>query len=150
VLEDALLRLADDVIAHGIDAGPHYRVARELLHSRSPRLKSATFVQTPTESAISFALRVVRQLDDTVLAIQGPPGAGKTFAGAHMICELVNHGARVGVTAASHKVITNLLETVLDVAQKSGNPVECVRKVCNRVALPSTRRTKTSMISFRR
>jgi len=33
------------------------------------------------------------------------------------------------VTAASHKVITNLLETVLDVAQKRGNSVECVRKV---------------------
>jgi superfamily I DNA and/or RNA helicase len=39
------------------------------------------------------------------------------------------HGARVGVTAASHKVIANLLETVLDVAQNSGNSVECVRKV---------------------
>jgi predicted RecB family nuclease len=137
VLEDALLRLADDVIAHGIDAGSHHRVARELLHSRSPRLKSATFVQNPTETAISFALRVVTQLDNTVLAIQGPPGAGKTFAGAHMICELVNRGARVGVTAASHKVITNLLETVLDVAQKSGNSVECVRKVSDASPQPS-------------
>ena len=129
VLEDALLRLADDVIVHGIDAGSHYRAARELLHSRSPRLKSAPFVQNLDESALDFARRVVTQLDDTVLAIQGPPGAGKTFAGAHMICELINQGARVGVTAASHKVITNLLETVLDVAQKCVNSVECVRKV---------------------
>jgi len=129
VLEDALLRLADDVVANGVDSGSHYRVTRELLHSRSPRLKSGTFEQTPSEEAIGFALRVVTQLDHTVLAIQGPPGAGKTYAAAHMICKLVDQGARVGVTAASHKVVANLLETVLDVAQSIGTRVDCVRKV---------------------
>jgi predicted RecB family nuclease len=130
VLEDSLQRLADDVIAHGLENASHYRVARELLRSRSPRLSgSAVFAQSPAESAVEFAIRVVGELDDTVLAIQGPPGAGKTFTGANMICELVKQGARVGVTAASHKVITNLLETVLEIADKSGVAVECVRKV---------------------
>ena len=130
VLEDSLLRLAADVIAHGMDNASQYRAARELLRSRSPRLRGGTvFAQSPADSAVQFAVRVITELDDTVLAIQGPPGAGKTFTGANMICELVNRGARVGVTAASHKVIMNLLETVLEIADKAGVPVECVRKV---------------------
>ena len=130
VLEDSLLRLADDVVAHGMDGSSHYRVARELLRARSPRLTGgAVFAQSPTEDAVEFAVRLANELDDTVLAIQGPPGAGKTFTGANMICELVKSGARVGVTAASHKVIVNLLETVLEVADKLGAAVHCVRKV---------------------
>jgi uncharacterized protein len=130
VLEDSLMRLADDVIAHGMENASQYRVARELLRARSPRLRGGkVFVQPAAESAVEFAVRAVQQLDHTVLAIQGPPGAGKTFAGARMICELVKQGARVGVTAASHSVIRNLLEAVLEIADKSSVAVECVRKV---------------------
>ena len=96
------LRVADDVIANGMENAQQYRVARQLLRARSPRLQGgAAFLQSPGESAIAFAIRVVKALDHTVLAIQGPPGAGKTFTGAQMICELVKHGAQVGVTAAS-------------------------------------------------
>lgn len=130
VLEDSLLRLADDVIAQGMDANADYRAARELLRSRSPRLRGQTvFAQHSTESAVEFAIRVVQELDHTILAIQGPPGAGKTFTGASMICELVKRGARVGVTAASHEVVRGLLTNVLAIADKTGLAVECVRKV---------------------
>ena len=52
------------------------------------------------------------RLDPTVLAIQGPPGSGKTYSGARMICALLAAGQRVGVTANSHKVIGNLLDEV--------------------------------------
>jgi uncharacterized protein len=31
-------------------------------------------------------------LDNSAPAIQGPPGAGKTFTGARMICQLVAQG----------------------------------------------------------
>jgi uncharacterized protein len=57
-------------------------------------------------------------LDRTTLAIQGPPGSGKTYTGARMICELVRRGKRVGVTATSHKVIHNLLSGVAKEAAK--------------------------------
>lgn len=53
---------------------------------------------------MQLAVRIVNELDETVLAIQGPPGAGKTYTGARMICEAVRRGLRVGVTAVSHKV----------------------------------------------
>ena len=47
-----------------------------------------------------------------VLPIQGPPGSGKTYSGARMICRLLANGKRVGVTANSHKVIGNLIKEV--------------------------------------
>ncbi|MGH7448668.1 MAG: AAA domain-containing protein, partial [Longimicrobiales bacterium] len=46
------------------------------------------------------------------LPIQGPPGAGKTYTAARIILHLLHAGKRVGITAPSHKVISNLLEEV--------------------------------------
>lgn len=43
------------------------------------------------------------------LTIQGPPGAGKSYTGKHVIAELVKSGARVGIVSNSHKAINNLL-----------------------------------------
>ncbi len=63
------------------------------------------------------------------LPVQGPPGSGKTFTGARMICALVREGRKVGVTAVSHKVITKLLEEVVKAAAEEALPVQCVRKV---------------------
>jgi uncharacterized protein len=68
------------------------------------------------ESDLAAARRLALELDETVLPIQGPPGSGKTYTGARMICELVRHGRKVGITGTSHKVIGNLLRAVLDAA----------------------------------
>jgi hypothetical protein len=89
-------------------------LARELLLARPPRLSSGEFVATPNEPAVDFAVRIAGILDETVLAIQGPPGSGKTFAGGQMICALIKQGKKVGVIANSHKVIRNLLDAVAD------------------------------------
>jgi uncharacterized protein len=48
----------------------------------------------------------------TVLAVQGPPGSGKTTVGAELIRALLDAGKTVGVTATSHAVIGNLLAAV--------------------------------------
>ena len=67
---------------------------------------------------------------NSVLAIQGPPGAGKTYGGARMICELIQRGKKVGVTAVSHKVIRNLLDEVLRAAEEAGiKSLVCAQKV---------------------
>lgn len=62
--------------------------------------------------------RDVVRLDADVLAIQGPPGAGKTYAGGKMICDLVGAGKRVGIAATGHKVIRHLLNAVAKEAAK--------------------------------
>src|SRR5262249_43559085 len=63
-----------------------------------------------------------------ILPIQGPPGAGKTFTGARMICELVRQGKTVGITANSHKVIRNLIDPVIEAADEHGVELHCCHK----------------------
>jgi predicted RecB family nuclease len=59
-------------------------------------------------------VETLRRLDDSYLAVQGPPGSGKTYVGAKVIAHLVTElGWRVGVVAQSHEVIENLLRRVL-------------------------------------
>jgi uncharacterized protein len=46
-----------------------------------------------------------------------------------MICALVKSGAKVGITATSHKVIRRLLDEVLEAATEAGQMVCCTQKV---------------------
>lgn len=94
----------------------------DLLFRRAPRLKrsaaNAKNVESlprevdfpgsdlPTVDAVHAA---VRALDRSYVAVQGPPGAGKTFLASHVIARLVAEGAKVGVVAQSHAVIENLM-----------------------------------------
>jgi uncharacterized protein len=126
VLQESVMRLADHMAAP--HAAPARRCGLELLHRRAPRLRSGPFAPHAGESPQDFAVRIVTDLDETTLAIQGPPGAGKTYVGARMILSLVNAGRKVGVTAASHKVIANLLAEVEAQARKAGAEVRIGRK----------------------
>ncbi len=99
-----------------------------LLRALLPRLRSGTFAPQPHENAVDFAVRIVGDLDETVLAVQGPPGSGKTYSGGHMICALIKQGKRVGVTATSHKVIRNLLDAVAEAADETGTAVRMAHK----------------------
>ena len=94
----------------------------DLLFRRAPRLKKGTSnaknaenlprevdfsgSALPTVDAVHAA---VRALDRSYVAVQGPPGAGKTFLASHVIARLVAEGAKVGVVAQSHAVIENLM-----------------------------------------
>jgi uncharacterized protein len=129
-LAESLFRLATWVRDNGIDAPGAHRAGRDLLLRRPPRLTGEGELARPNESTVDAAKRVGMSLDHSVLAIQGPPGSGKTFTGARMICELVRQGKKVGVTAVSHKVVRNLLDAVLEAADETGlNWLRCVQKV---------------------
>ena len=94
----------------------------DLLFRRPPRLKKSasnaknaenlprevdfSASDLPTVDAVHAA---VRALDHSYVAVQGPPGAGKTFLASHVIARLVAEGAKVGVVAQSHAVIENLM-----------------------------------------
>ena len=64
------------------------------------------------ESARDALMRVGASLDGEVLAVQGPPGSGKSTVGAELIRALLDKGLKVGVTATSHAVIGHLLAKV--------------------------------------
>jgi len=135
VLAESLYRIGTWVADHGIDANGPYRSGRDLLIGVPPRLQegSAGPELREGEDTLAAARRLASSLDGGVLAIQGPPGAGKTFTGARMICELVRRGKRVGITAVSHKVIRNLLDGVVEAAGEEGLSVACIEKVTGKV-----------------
>ena len=128
----ALLRLGDWVAEHGVDApDPAWRAARDLLLRRPPRCGQAAEspLRGPEESDLEAARRLALCLEEGTLAIQGPPGSGKTYTGARMIAGLLAAGRRVGISATSHKVISNFLTEVLRAADDSGVEVHAAQKV---------------------
>ena len=82
----------------------------------------------PGEDVLDAARRLALELDAGTLPIQGPPGTGKTYAGARMILDLVRAGKRVGVTAQSHKTISNMLEAVVEAAFDERVAVRIIQK----------------------
>ena len=88
---EALFRIGEWVAANGIDTAGRYRAGRDLLLRKRPRLARGEVLEPHTgEEPKSTVCRIASALKDSVFAIQGPPGAGKTFTGARMICELAD------------------------------------------------------------
>ncbi|WP_175597056.1 TM0106 family RecB-like putative nuclease [Peristeroidobacter soli] len=133
VMADALSRLGAHVADNDIAGIGAYQAARDLLLNVPPRLGNDP-LQLSGESASEAAVRVATKLASGVLPIQGPPGAGKTFTAARMICALVKAGKKVGVTANSHKVIRNLLDKVVEQAGRMHIDVQCLQKVADKAA----------------
>jgi len=133
VLSDALFRLAEWVADHGIDQRGSHRAARDLLLRMPPRFRAGDNMDMVEGQEILEAARQLGGgLNCGVLPVQGPPGSGKTYTGARMICSLVRAGKRVGVTAVSHKVVRNLLEEVVRAAEEEEVELQCVEKVSRR------------------
>ncbi|MGM9370893.1 TM0106 family RecB-like putative nuclease [Legionella pneumophila] len=65
-------------------------------------------------------IQAVINLDNSYLTIQGPPGAGKTYTGKHLIAELIKRGKKVGISSTSHKAINNLLISTAQYCHKEG------------------------------
>jgi uncharacterized protein len=127
-MQESLVRLAEYVVANGIEGdGPH-RAARDLLLRNAAVLSDGSPFRRDDETTLQAAVRVAGLLGSGTLPIQGPPGTGKTFTGAHMICELARLGKKVGIVANSHEVIRNLINCVRKVAHEVGVDVQCVQK----------------------
>ena len=128
--QESLLRLAQEVASAGFAAGSPRRAAFDLLRCVPPRVGDAPpepngpVLVRPGETPLDAVRRVAPRLERSVLPVQGPPGSGKTYTGARMILDLLARGQRVGVTANSHKVISNLLGAVCRAAdQRPGGSV---------------------------
>jgi predicted RecB family nuclease len=138
-IRDSLQRTASWVLDHGIDTPGHARAARDLLLRLPPRIRGEpneaplgwadesplqrtdeSPLQRTDESPLQAAVRLGLGLDGGTLAIQGPPGSGKTYTAAQMVVALVREGKRVGVTANSHKVIGHALDAIHDAALEAG------------------------------
>ncbi|HEY3255584.1 MAG TPA: TM0106 family RecB-like putative nuclease, partial [Polyangiaceae bacterium] len=107
-----LLALGRDILERADSS----HAARELLVRNPPRCgqNPGTPLVAEGEDTVLAIQRLALALDRSVLAIQGPPGSGKTYRAAEMIVALVRAGKRVGVTSNSHRVIKSVLRAVAE------------------------------------
>ena len=150
VLQESLLRLAQEVTSSGFGANSARRAPFDLLRRQPPRIGAGASspdgrsLVAPGETPLDAVRRIARQLDHSVLPVQGPPGSGKTYTGARMILDLVADGKRVGVTANSHKVISNLLGAVCSAAEVSSADVRGIQKANDGDGCPDERIVQTN------
>ena len=117
---------------HGIaqrwtEGTPPCGALRDLLDAAPPKLSDGRpFLYRP-EDGVEGVLRLARDLGDSVLALQGPPGSGKTFTASRIIADLAASGQRIGVTANSHKAIMNLLAAVVEALDERGITAQVVK-----------------------
>ncbi|MGH7443659.1 MAG: TM0106 family RecB-like putative nuclease, partial [Longimicrobiales bacterium] len=130
VLRDSIMRVGQAIAEHGLTDACPFGAAVDLLLRRAPRAGQARGddLMRAGETPLNAAVRLVDTLDCTVLPIQGPPGAGKTYTAARMIVRALQAGQRVGITAQSHKVIAHLLGEVCRAGLAAGYDVRGMQK----------------------
>jgi uncharacterized protein len=125
---ERLLEIGRAIAEHGMAATDEARLARALLARTIPdvdQAPGAALLPAGRDSVVGLSDLALR-MGGAVLAVQGPPGSGKTHHAAHLIVALIRAGKRVGVTANSHKVITSLLQRALEAAKANEVPITAV------------------------
>jgi predicted RecB family nuclease len=142
VLSTSLMALVNDIDENGFSHSISNRASKDLLMKRDPLLKEGTVV-VPGEDVVAAAIRIALDLDRSFIAIQGPPGSGKTYTGAKMIIELAKRGKRIGITAISHKVIRNLIDKTIQLGREEDLRIDFVHKVKEKSETPPDQITET-------
>ncbi len=83
----------------------------DLLMRRKPKLLGdALLTAADVNDYLPALLLAVDALDNSTLAVQGPPGSGKTYLASRAIKHLLEQGKSIGVVANSHSAVENLLK----------------------------------------
>ncbi|HVV30451.1 MAG TPA: TM0106 family RecB-like putative nuclease [Mycobacteriales bacterium] len=113
VVPTSTLRTAITEVAMAVAAGGTQSAIFDLLARRPPRLRTGGPVPPSAGPPDAELLAgVVANLDGSYLAVQGPPGSGKTYTGGRVVKLLVESGWKVGIVAQSHRVVENFLDCV--------------------------------------
>ena len=124
---NAVFAFADSVVA----GGAVHEAVEQFLRRDPPRLAGPVAqapIVAPGSDIVAGCVAAVRALESSYLYVQGPPGAGKTFSGSHMIAALLADGRRVGVMSNSHKAINHLMSGALDEAMRQRIRVHAMKK----------------------
>lgn len=108
VRENAL-GLANEWVSPMFEA-PTGNATLDLLMRRPPSLiDDGSLLPVSGDDYLPAVINAVERMHRTVLAIQGPPGSGKTYLGSRTIAHLVEQGKKIAVVANSHSAVENLL-----------------------------------------
>ncbi|SFJ39835.1 uncharacterized protein SAMN05421835_10586 [Amycolatopsis sacchari] len=105
--DEAVAELAQFVVDRLPDLPAHPGI--DLLRRIPPRLRGGGPLPEPGDDLVRTVIEAVDALDGSALAVQGPPGAGKTYLAGRLIAHLVRSGRTVAVTSNSHKAVENVL-----------------------------------------
>ena len=134
VKEEGIIRLAEWVVANGVDSPlEEFRAVRFLL-LRRPSILSAPVSEQ--EDLLELTKEWAEKLDFSYLPIQGPPGSGKSYTASRVIMDLILKGKKIGVTAMSHKVITALVEKVWKLSKEMNHSIRLIQKTEGSVEVP--------------
>ncbi|MFC7326983.1 TM0106 family RecB-like putative nuclease [Marinactinospora rubrisoli] len=125
----ALLALTERAVA-GLPALPDL-AGLDVLRRTPPRLRGGGTLPDPRDHGgdlVATVIAAVDRLDSSYLAVQGPPGAGKTYLAAQLITHLVGQGRSVGVCSTSHKAIENVLAAAAKAAAGHGVVLPCAKR----------------------
>ena len=118
--DDTQQRLALFRLAESIQKGDgRYPALEAVLKRERPRIRGLVAGERVHTIDLDEMKSRALELDSSYLFLQGPPGAGKTWAGARLIAHLLQNGKRVGVAAQSHKAIHNLLREIEKFARET-------------------------------
>jgi uncharacterized protein len=128
----AVRRLAADIVERGLNAEERYSALRQILRGGAPTTSACSRGEALQAGAFDLtnAKLIAEGLSDSYLFVQGPPGSGKTYTGAHVILHLIQRGHRVGVASGSHAAIHNLLAEV-ELHAPPGEPFAGLKKYSN-------------------
>lgn len=123
----AIYRVADSIIQN--EAEIKYMAIADILNKSIPRIKG---IEAGSDIVPNISLqnisKVISNLDNSYLFVQGPPGSGKTYTSAHVIAHLLENGKKVGIAANSHKAIHNLLDKIEEVAKEKSLRFNGIKK----------------------
>jgi hypothetical protein len=121
-IQEALQRIAMVALSdvEG-DSSPEFSAAFSLLEGRSPSFRNGVELdRLEGESAGDSFVRVAPYLDRSCLAVQGPPGSGKTYSLARAALACVANGMKVGICASKHSTLSEVGEAIFNALADSG------------------------------
>lgn len=124
--------------------GRVHSALEDFFNRSSPRLaKGVTLPKDESETTVEKFIEVVGAMDATSLVVQGPPGAGKTYVGAHAIAAMCLAGKTVGITSNSHSAIDNLLSASAELLSGKGKRVIKIGEYGGKFAVESVKKGNT-------
>nr|WP_245190380.1 bifunctional RecB family nuclease/DEAD/DEAH box helicase [Leucobacter exalbidus] len=125
--KEAIEEWGRDLAAARAAGTPFNDAVYELLRRVPPTIDGGLAAVADTDDgAITAVVTSLIGMTRSALAVQGPPGTGKTYLASRVIKRLVEERRwRIGVVAQSHKVVENVLTSVVG----AGVAAELVAKV---------------------
>ena len=115
-LTKVLVNLADETIKR-LESGlsPFAAVCWADIAKRiSPRNLDNKALPRESQDDIQNCVTAIENSDNSYVAVQGPPGSGKTYLGTRVIAELIRLGYKIGIVAQSHTVIENVIDKLYE------------------------------------